>query len=240
MKLDYAALISPYPLYLQNVGHIRAPTLGEIWNPDITYQGYNSYLSMLLATLKNQLSVFEWITASEELQNNYCHLLDFFFEEDVIWDNANQRFITYNSADQNGAVIPVGMMTKECFADVCNIILQRCGCVTNDIDTIDSSKVKSKRALEIFNKIQNAKKKSKPKKDKAMELPNLITAVAVKSNSINFTNIWNLTVFQLYEQFRREYANVYFDIQKMSVAAYGNEKKTFKGTEWFHNESEEL
>ena len=69
-----------------------------------------------------------------------------------------------------------------------------------------------------------------------MDLPNLVTAVAVKSNSINFTNIWDLTIYQFYEQVKKEQVGVYFDIQKMSVAAYGNTKNTFKGNEWYKNE----
>lgn len=70
-----------------------------------------------------------------------------------------------------------------------------------------------------------------------IELPNLISSIAVKSNSLNFINIWNLTVYQLYEQFKKEQTNVYFDIQKMSVAAYGNKENTFKGNEWYKNEN---
>lgn len=48
---------------------------------------------------------------------------------------------------------------------------------------------------------QAASGKSSHNKD--MELPNLVTAVAVQSNSINFINIWDLTIYQFYEQFKK-------------------------------------
>ena len=51
----------------------------------------------------------------------------------------------------------------------------------------------------------------------------------------NFINIWDLTIYQLYEQFKREQSDVYFEIQKMSVAAYGNKENNFRGDEWYAN-----
>lgn len=114
------------------------------------------------------------------------------------------------------------------------MILQRCAINRSDADT-DVTHVKNKRAREILEKLQRGRQSisKKATHDKELELPNLITALAAKSNSINFINIWDLTIYQFYEQFKKEQANVYFDIQKMSVAAYGNAKQTFKGNEWY-------
>ena len=120
--------------------------------------------------------------------------------------------------------------------ELCDIILQRCGIIRSDIIT-DMSKVKNKRALKILGKIKKAKQKLSKSNNSYVDtdLPNLISAIAAKSNSINLINIWDLTVYQLFEQFKKEQTNVYFDIQKMSVAAYGNKKNTFKGNEWYKN-----
>lgn len=256
MKLDYATLISPYPFYIKNVGGIKSPTLREIWNPTVTYQGYQMYLALLLATPQKYCehvmpSVMEWyqslseqeklnvnmmdiIVMDKALQISYCKMLNFFFEEDVVWSNEDNLFITYKDVDEQGQIIPIGLIHRNIFTDLCDIILQRCGIVRSDIDT-DASKVKSKRALEILKKLQRGREKAAKTSvnDKDTELPKLITAVAVKSKSINFTNIWDLTLFQFYEQFKKEQTNVYFDISATQVAAYGNEKKTFKGNEWY-------
>lgn len=256
MKLDYAALISPYPFYIEGVGGINSPVLKQIWSPKITYQGYKMFLTLLLMTpeafcKQADLSRLTWyeslsddermkinmmdiISTDDSLQKSYSNMFDFFFEENVIWDNEYNLFITYESTDSNGQIIPKGLIHHDIFAELCDIILQRCGITRNNADT-DISKVKSKRALEIMDKLKKRRPKhsNSSEHDEDIELPNLIASVAVKSNSVNFTNIWDLTVFQLYEQFKKEQTNVYFDIQKMSVAAYGNEKKTFKGDEWY-------
>ena len=130
------------------------------------------------------------------------------------------------------------MIDGENFSGLCDIILQRCGVERKDYD-VDASKIKNKRAMEILNKIHRGRQAASGKSshNKDMELPNLVTAVAVQSNSINFTNIWDLTIYQFYEQFKKEQVGIYFDIQKMAVAAYGNSKNTFKGNEWYKNEN---
>lgn len=264
MKLDYATLISPYPLRLEGIGSIKSPTLKEIWDPSVTYQGYQMYLTLLLMTPQTYyeqtgLSRSEWFqTISEDeiqninmmdliavdgnLQKMYCNMFQFFFEETIQYDDGNHIFITYKDKKQDGAKSEknhsMGTIRRDIFVELCDIILQRCNILRTDIDT-DTSKIKSKRALEIVKKLKKGRENASKNAthDKDVELPNLITSVAVKSNSINFTNIWDLTVFQLYEQFKKEQTNVYFDIQKMSVAAYGNEKNTFKGNEWYKSEN---
>lgn len=259
MKLDYAALISPYPFYLERIGSIKSPTLREIWSPNVTYPVYQTYLTILLMTPqtyceeanpsisgwyqslsedeKQTVNMIELISMDKNLQNLYTKMFNFFFEETVIWDKENDLFLTFHPSEDN-EMLPVGVIHKTIFSELCDIILQRCGIARSDVDT-DTSKVKSKRALEILKKLKKGRQNAAghAKHDKDTELPNLITAVAVKSNSINFTNIWDLTVYQLYEQFKKEQTNVYFDIQKMSVAAYGNEKNHFKGNEWYKEEN---
>ncbi len=258
MKLDYATLISPYPLPLDQIGNVKSPTLGDIWNPRTTWQIYNLYLQFLLMTPQiycgklnpasakwyqslseeeaARLSMFDLITADSYLQHSYEKLFDFFFVETVRWDDVHKLFVL--SDDWNEEPAATGIIDRNHYPMVCDIILQRCGIQSSDTAP-DISTVKNKRAREILKKLQKGRemraKKSSPKGD--MELPNLITALAAKSNSINFTNIWELTVYQFYEQFKKEQTNVYFDIQKMSVAAYGNSKNTFKGNEWYHSDN---
>ena len=251
MKLDYATLISPYPYYIEGIGNVKCPTLKEIWNPEITYQGYSTFLTLLLLTPQTYLeqvnpsqnfslpdaniTMFDLIANDKTLQEQYCVVFSFFLEEDVSWDNT-YGFITYMTIDDSNEPSIKGVINKDLFNIVCDIILQRCDVNRKDSD-VDTSKVENKRALEILKKIQKNRKSvlHNSAHDKDMDLPNLIASVAVKSNSINYTNIWDLTVFQLYEHFRREQNNVYFNIQQMSVAAWGDTKRTFKGNEWFKN-----
>lgn len=252
MKLDYATLISPYPLYLKNIGHIKSPTLKEIWNPNITYSIYNMYLSTLLYTpqlyfenmqLENtklyqslcsdNMDMFDIIKIDITLQNMYCSAFNFFFEEEVVWNNDISAFCTYIKEDEE--IIPVGSIHKDIFAELCDVILQRCAISQEDIN--EKTTVRSKKAQETLKALLKGRKKMRRSKtrNKAMELPNLISSLSAKSKSMNYTNIWDLTVYQFYDQFKREQGHVFLDIEKIAVAAHGNKNKSFKGDEWFTN-----
>lgn len=241
MKMDYADLLSPFSFYLDGIGHICSPRLKDIWNPKVTWKGYQTYLALLLMTpqtyCRPDVPIFDILRSDTRLQLSYAEMFTFFFEEKVLWNDTNRIFFTYKKDKTKDASIPVGMIHPDNFSEVCDVILQRCGITRRDTEA-DISRVKNRRAMEILKKIQEGRRNtSEPSgQDRDLELPNLITAVAVKSNSINFTNIWDLTVFQLYEQFKKEQSNVYFDIQKMTVAAYGNNKHSFKGNEWYKKE----
>ena len=69
--------------------------------------------------------------------------------------------------------------------------------------------------------------------DKNMELGNIISAVANKSHSLHIMNIWDLTIFQLWDCFSRLSNNSIYDIQSMSVAAWGDKDNHFDPTAWF-------
>lgn len=241
MKMDYADLLSPFSFYLDGIGHICSPKLKDIWNPKVTWKGFQAYLALLLMTPQTycgqDIPMFDILRSDAPLQAAYTEMFSFFFEEKVLWNDPNQLFFTYQKEKGNSKSVPAGMIHPDNFSEVCDVILQRCGISRKDTDT-DTSRVKNRRAVEILKKIQKGRRNtSAPSgQDRDLELPNLIAAVAVKSNSINFTNIWDLTLFQLYEQFKKEQSNVYFDIQKMSVAAYGNNKHSFKGNEWYKKE----
>ena len=114
MKLDYATLISPYPFYLERIGGIKSPTLRAIWSPDVTYQTYQMYITLLLMTPQNycehadiltqnwhqalsdenkqHLNMMDVIARSRNLQNSYSKMFNFFFVENVFWDDKNQVF----------------------------------------------------------------------------------------------------------------------------------------------------
>lgn len=66
-----------------------------------------------------------------------------------------------------------------------------------------------------------------------MELPNIISSISSHHNSLNIINVWDLTVYQLYDQFNRQRLGDSFNIQSMSVAAWGDSDGKFDETVWF-------
>ena len=91
------------------------------------------------------------------------------------------------------------------------------------------------QVVNLMKKIQKGRAESKKntQTDENMELGNIISAVANKGNGLNILNIWDITIFQLWDCFMRLSNNNIYDIQSMSVAAWGNKDKYFDFTSWY-------
>lgn len=245
MKLSYFELLSPNPVQIQRVGGILSPKLRDISNIGMnTYQYYLTILLMDVKTYfqmiqqeeqfdlfsdedKTKINVFDLLTMDNKSVELLQNALDFFIAEDVVWSNQNNAFLVHKNENVIGAI------TKEIYPQVCDLICQR-NCIKSNQED-DLSKVKSKKALEIMKKLQKGRveKAKVSKSDKNMELGNIISAVANKSQSLNIINIWELTVYQVWDCFSRLSNNNIYDIQSMSVATWGNKDNYFDATAWF-------
>lgn len=245
MKLSYFELLSPEPVEIKNAGGILSPKLRSI--AALGYNTYQYYLSILLLDaetflsmiggpeqygimpkeVQKQIHIFDLLTASEQSYTLLQNILNFFIKEDIIYSPENKGFVSRNGSKETGII------TKDLYPQVCDLICRR-NCVRSGRKK-DLSSVKSKKALEIMKKLQKGRSEraKQTKTDKNMELGNIISAVANKSHSLNILNIWDLTIFQLWDCFARLTNNNIYDIQSMSVAAWGNKNNYFDVTAWF-------
>ncbi len=257
MKLNYFELLSPEPVYIQNAGGILSPKLKDIARIGInTYQYYLAVLLMDLKTYftvngqekhfealseeeKNRINIFDLLTMDNASTALLQNALNFFIEEDIVYSAAHNGFlINKNIPDEKinqtaDKYTFTGIITKESYPLICDLISQR-NYIKSDRPE-DLSKVKSKKASEIMKKLQKGreKKSNRSKADKNLELGNIISAVANKSQSLNIINIWELTIYQLWDCFSRLSNNSIYDIEAMSVAAWGNKDNYFDAAAWF-------
>lgn len=246
LKYNYFDLLSSEPIKLQNVGSVVSPTLRNISSIG-GYDTYQYYLTILLLDLKKYLIIigkpeqYELISEEDKLKINIFDLLtlneqsclllqnvlNFFIKENVRYSQENKCYIVQDN-EKN-----VGTITKENYKNICDLICQR-NCVKSNQEE-DLSKIRSKKALEILEKLKKGRteKEKQSKTDKNMELGNIISAVANKSQSLNMLNIWDLTVFQIWDCFARLNNNNIYDIQSMSVATWGDKDHHFDATAWF-------
>lgn len=77
--------------------------------------------------------------------------------------------------------------------------------------------------------LDKAKKKEQPSND--YTLPNIISAVCAKHSSLNLLNIWDLTILQLYDQFRRLNVITYESVEGLRWAAWGED--SIELSAWF-------
>lgn len=257
MKLTYFQNISPDPVYIPKVGSVISPTLKDIFS--VGESIYQTYLNVLLMdtkdfyTISNRQEEYNVLSDDEKLQADVYDLLtgdvnsaklledtlNFFIKEDVCYESEYGEFSVKGNVivkEQNKMVekyLTIGIISKDNYRDVVDVICQRNNIKNKDI--ADPSKVKNKKALDILQKIKKgAEKMAKATKaDDNMELGNIISAVANRSQSLNIINIWELTIFQLWDSFARLTNNNAYDINAASVSAWGDKDKKFDFNGWF-------
>ena len=218
MKFTYGDLISGDAIFVEGIGHIRSPFLYELKpSKGIGTWNYNLYISLLawdkdkvvnflrISTGKKlkkldgntTLEIFDVLTLIDTSRELLQNAMAFFMEENVTWNSEQRKFITLSKADGT----EVGFIDRNNFEEVRDMMLQM-----NYINLGDSAKPlkhSTDKAKELWEKAQAYLKQESKKeaKDKTMELGNIISKLSVASPSYNLLNIYNLTVFQLYDQF---------------------------------------
>ena len=185
--------------------------------------------------------------------------VDFVVNGNEITD-AQFSFITYNKIDtpqkiklKNGNEYStiktnrelVGVINRSNFKDVVDIILQRNSVqMEEEITAEDLTKVKNKnKVMQLMEKMKKGQKqldktREKKREEKGVasdtELANIISCVAAKNhNGLNMINIWDMTIYNLYEQFKLIRENNMHDAETLSVYVWGDESNKFDIDAWF-------
>ena len=185
--------------------------------------------------------------------------VDFVVHGNEITD-AQFSFITYNKTDtpqkvklKNGNEYStiktnrelVGIINGSNFKDVVDIILQRNSVQREEeITAEDLTKVKNKnKVTQLMEKMRKGQKqldktREKKREEKGMasdtELANIISCVAAKNhNGLNMINIWDMTIYNLYEQFKLIRENNIHEAETLSVFVWGDKSNKFDIDGWF-------
>lgn len=264
MILDYGTLLSPTPIKLL-IGTLRNPTLRQIseltfpkfgmfqvylkMTPEQYYTQINKdkikYWETLLEDQQNDMTVFDVLLIEKDVRHTYLEILNFFFEERIIFRDKLFMVIDtddYKTADHQIGVTQNnlrGIIHEKIFLEILDILQQIC-CIKN-YDELESTKPvfknnKAKRLWERMLKAGKEKEEKDAKKNSAnLTLPNIISATAAKSTNLNIITIWDTTLFQLYDQFGRIQNNDAHLMNCTRVAVWGDEKKKFDPTLWYKN-----
>lgn len=262
MILDYGTLLSPAPITL-SVGTIKKPRLRDI--AGITFSTFNMYEVFLKCTPKNYftkilknnggiekwdslsdderdaLTMYSLILEDEHLQKLYVDIFEFFFCEHVAF--REEFFILFNDDFLPNEQIPIeaitGIISEKNFQQITRIIQQICCIFSKSDETAMDQKFKNDLARKLFEKMQKAQKEQEENSNnpanKNTSLENVISVVSSNHPSINLVNVWDLTIFQLYDSFQRLQMNHVYDISATRVAVWGDEKNQFKQDLWHKN-----
>lgn len=248
MKLSYIELLSPEPLTLNNIGTLKPITLRTISRYNLQYQ---TYLSIALMTpekyfesigkskefdamslsKKSDLHIFDLLISNENTIAEVENMLQFFLTDFVQFDFQHKFFTTFSGIkDSQGQLLPTGIINKAIWNDLCDVILQM-NYIEKQID--DFSEIKNNRAKQILEKfLKGRKRKQQVAPHESVDLGNVISAVASQSETLNLCNIWDLTVYQLWDQYSRLRRNTAYNLQARSVSIWGDKNNKFDMFWW--------
>lgn len=250
VSLGSLELLSFQPVRFAKTGGIISPLLKDI--AEITCDRYVMYLNLLSLTPgtyyrirgrqaeyetlpaeeQSRLSIYDLILSDPALLPAAEEALNFFFVETVRFEEAYQTFFTYDgTTDHEGNLLPTGAIHKNLYEEICDVILLR-----NYLKPRPAFPQKSagKRALTILKKLEQGRAEQKGgTPDARMELGNIISAVANRHPGLNIQNIWDITVYQLWDAFYRLCSNQILDLQTVSTAVWGDKQKRFDAASWY-------
>lgn len=258
INLDYGTQLSFTPIKL-SIGTIKKPQLKDI--AEISFDRFAVFQAFIKMTPeayylvykgeegkeqwknmseeeKLSITLFDLILQEDNVRNIYTELFNFFFAEHVVY-RENVFLILNEYYEKNSKITQDairGIIHKDILLDILDILQQIC-CLRKTEEKIDDKMFKNKRAKKLYEKMLKRRSQLPSKtNNKDLELPNIISAVSSKHPSINLTNVWELTIFQLIDTFNRLQADSAFYIDSVRVSVWGDEKKTFNMALWYKNQ----
>ena len=262
MRLDYGTMISPYPIKL-TVGTIRKPKLQAIGEmgfdqfkflesfmtitPKDYYRIYNAsssngYWESLSENEQESFTMFQAISKDESLQEIFLILLRFFFEEPVDYHSGFFIIMKPGTVVHEDMTMDeiVGVLNEELFLQVLNILKQICGMKVEDdeFENIPESMFKNEKARAMYERMKKNKIEDMSEQKDYLDytIPNIISKVCARHPSINYTNVWELTLYELLDNFSAMRVGAIYDIDQTRVSVWGDENNTFKLDTWYKNE----
>lgn len=224
--MHYYDLICNEPILVDHICHVKIPTLRDIRKIGFqTYHSYMPYLVMDFSTLleatglsdhynkstieeKSQFTFFNIVISCQDLLNAYSHILSLFILEHVSYHKKKAVFQIWSTADNTF----LGEINDSNFLDVIT-----CMAKVNFLQIEDTKiQYKSKRAEKIALKIakEKAKLKAVNKNSKSLDLPSMISKYCADNKcGINILNVWDMTIYQFYDQFKQHSILRQIDLQ---------------------------
>lgn len=223
-------MLSGRPLYTDDL-RVDQIKLTDI--VDFGYMKYTSYLS-LLTTSKEELikegestplSLFEIVINSrdevliESFAKSLCFFLGESTEDFYVVEGYGIAFGIGNNE------MPINkIVTADNFPDIVQILKYQ-NCLTssssNYIKANPAANEKTRKVQERLEKTRQALEKAKSASssgaDSNIDFFDIISSVSTKSNTYNKQNVWDLTIYQLYDEYKRLEAIVGFETSVLAL-----------------------
>ena len=244
MKIPQISLLSPNPIIIQGVGTLKSPVLNEIYSSDIRNLSLYSLATHVLFGSKQDIielgknmgenntyhkliepdieiiSKFNLIIDSVDLREALCEALALFFCNKIVFSPENKAFLVLSAIDEKLNI--VGSITDENYLFIEDLLKQLLHCESEYSDK--ELKYSSDKAKELWEKVSQAEEKEKADVNaRDYEIGNIVSKLCVCGIGYTVKNIYELTVYQLYDQFSAYMQNRISQLSENAYAHNGGE-----------------
>lgn len=252
MVFDYFDLLSGEPIPYHDVGHLRSPMIKELFpSSGIGLEAYNFYLNLLAwdkeKLLKygeavypkiidklrqnERLNAFDIATLLPSTRSFYKEVFEFFMVENVVWHDKPRKYVAYTTDDDGQHI--TGEINRDNFDRVRHAMLQL-NFISLDNDEAKEPVHTSEHAKELWDKAQGflkAQKDNSTHEDRPeLNMGNIISKLCATNIGYNYFNVFQLTVFQLYDAFFQYSFLRSADLNENIFSNHGGDK--FKFEDW--------
>ena len=244
MKIPQISLLSPNPIIIQEVGTLKSPVLNEIYSSDIRNLSLYSLATHVLFGSKQDIielgknmgenntyhkliepdieitSKFNLIINSVDLREALCEALALFFCNKIVFSPENKCFLVLSVIDDKASI--VGSINDDNYLFVEDLLKQLLHCESEYSD--NELKYSSDKAKELWDKVSQAEEKEKADVNaRDYEIGKIVSKLCVCGIGYTVKNIYDLTVYQLYDQFSAYMQNRISQLSENAYAHNGGE-----------------
>lgn len=181
---------------------INAKTLKEI--AELGEEKHYNYLYHLLLSSKDmkiedEISTYDilkllMLNSTDEFKKTIINGLQYFISKDIKFANIDNTAFFY---------LDKILITSEIYEKIKEVLIYQ-NCISSEKK--EEKKKESERAKKIKEKIEKLKnkvKEIKKKKDLDLTLNDLISSFVSYSKNIDIFNVWNMSLYQFYDQLKR-------------------------------------
>jgi hypothetical protein len=226
-------LLAGLPIEIESFGKIKPLTLKQVID-----KGYSNYLNLLniLCVTKehfvkesvSELKMFDmfFLFADTDVREWLLQSLEFFLQEKVKILEKEQMIVAGNE------IKDYKLIHRSNFEQIAKTIqLQNyIGIVEENAETIAKND-KAKQVKEKLNKSKNEVDRLKKKEDGDLESDfyDVISSISSKSSGMNKLNVFELTIFQIYDEYKRL---IHIDQYNTGISAMLQGAKNVKLEHW--------
>lgn len=226
MNIDDELRLLKGSSFFINKIEIKPLTISEII--ELGYLQYHRYLKYFVEDIGDyfkdipdefkELTSFDvFINSNSDILNEFTDAIKFFFKEN------NIKIL---GGDMQAIIFPDNrFINRDNWLQYCEIINAQ-NCVNKNVD--DNYNPKSSKAKEIAEKLRKAREKInkiKSKNNEQLDFSDLISCLATNGNNLNLLNIFNLTIYQFNDQFKRMQMLEEYNINIRSLLAGADKDK---------------